>query len=110
MTKVSSEITHPEDLKKGEERTEQLLSGYAETSSLEKRYIRKDGLVVWAISDVSLVRDAEGNPSHFVSQFQDITDRKSVEEELRETQERYRALVEEVPAITYVHAQHPGGA
>ena len=109
LTKVSSEITHPEDLKKGEERTEQLLSGYAETSSLEKRYIRKDGSVVWAISDVSLVRDAEGNPSHFVSQFQDITDRKSVEEELRETQERYRALVEEVPAITYVHAQHPGG-
>jgi len=94
LTKVSSEITHPEDLKKGEERTEQLLSGYAETSSLEKRYIRKDGSVVWAISDVSLVRDAEGNPSHFVSQFQDITDRKSVEE---------------VPAITYVHAQHPGG-
>lgn len=110
LAKASSEITHPEDLRKSEERTEQLLSGGAGTSSVEKRYIRKDGSVVWAISDVSLIRDAEGNPSHFVSQFRDITDRKSVEEKLRETQERYRALVEEVPAITYVHAQQPGGS
>lgn len=108
LAKVSSEITHPEDLSKSAKRTARLLSGDIETSSVEKRYIRRDGSVVWAISDVSLVRDAEGNPNHFVSQFQEITDRKNIEEKLRETQERYRALVEEVPAITYVHAQQPG--
>ncbi len=82
LTKVSWELTHPDELKKSEDRTSRMLSGEAEAESLEKRYVRKDGSVVWAISDVSLVRDGNGAPSHFIAQFQDITERKKLEEQL----------------------------
>ncbi|MBV9455052.1 MAG: EAL domain-containing protein, partial [Rubrobacter sp.] len=55
----------------------------AQSSYVEKRYIHTEGHVVWALSSISLVRDSQGNPSHFVSLFQDITERKALEEQLR---------------------------
>ena len=81
--KRSFDITHPEDQVKSRGRARRVLeSGGSESTRLEKRYLKKDGGVVWAISDISLVRDSEGKPSHFVSHFQDITERKNLEEQL----------------------------
>ena len=93
LSKKSFEITHAEDLENSRQRSARLLSGEAEAVSLEKRYVRKDGQTVWATSDVSLVRDAEGAPSHYVTHCQDITERKRVEKALRESEERFRTLV-----------------
>ena len=78
----SFEITHPDDRKKSRDRTELLVGGESRTMGLEKRYVRKDGSILWALSDVSLVRGAGGEPVHFVGQYQDITERKRLEEEL----------------------------
>jgi diguanylate cyclase (GGDEF)-like protein len=50
---------------------------------MEKRYLHADGSVVWAQLSVSLVRDDEGRPLHFVSQVTDISERKRLEAELR---------------------------
>ncbi len=83
LSKKSFDVTHPEDLEKSRTRTRRLPGGNnTGTERLEKRYLKRDGNVVWAISDVSLVRDSEGNPSYFVSHFQDITERKNLEEQL----------------------------
>ncbi len=87
LGKSSLEITHPADREKSRDHTKRLLDGRAKTAGIEKRYVRKDGSVVWALSDVSLVRDTEGNPGHFVAQYQDITERKALEERLE-----YRAF------------------
>jgi DNA-binding CsgD family transcriptional regulator len=46
---------------------------------MEKRYIRKDGRLLWGLLAVSLVRDSDGRPAYFVSQIEDITDRKQAE-------------------------------
>src|SRR5215212_1160846 len=54
---------------------------------MEKRYFHKEGHVVWVLLSVSLVHDEEGDPLYFVSQIQDITERKVLEERLE-----YRAF------------------
>ena len=83
LSKRSFDITHPEDQVKSRGRPRRMLEEDGpDTMSIEKRYLRKDGGVVWAISDVSLIRNPEGDPSHFVSHFQDITGRKNLEEQL----------------------------
>ena len=81
-----AEITHPDDLAANLEGDEMLLSGDAEDYKLEKRYIRKDGKPVWVLLAVSLGRDEEGEPRHYVVQVHDISLRKRIEEDLsRET-------------------------
>ncbi len=67
----------------------------------EKRYQHKDGHVVWGLVSVLLVRDANGDPGHFVAQIQDITEQRHAEEALKESEARFRTLVQHAPeAIT----------
>lgn len=75
-------ITHPDDLTADLALVQELLDGRRRSYQMEKRYFRKDGATVHAILAVSLVRDGQGNPLHFVSQIQDITARRAVEERL----------------------------
>ena len=75
-------ITHPDDLAEDTALTEALLEGRRQTYSMEKRYRHKNGSDVNAVLSVSLVRDEAGVPLYFVSQVQDITDRKLAEERL----------------------------
>ena len=63
---------------------------------MEKRYVRRDGSVVWANLTVSLVRDAAGEPQYFISAVEDIDSRKRTEQDLRDSEERFRALVDGV--------------
>ncbi len=72
-------ITHREDLGKDLAELYRMLSGETLTCQLEKRYIHKLGHNVWAASSASLVRDAQGEPLHFIFQIQDITERKRAE-------------------------------
>jgi diguanylate cyclase (GGDEF)-like protein/PAS domain S-box-containing protein len=72
-------ITHRDDLGKDLAEIYRMLSGEILTCQLEKRYIHKLGHNVWAASSASLVRDAQGEPLHFIFQIQDITERKRAE-------------------------------
>ncbi|MGI8910610.1 MAG: PAS domain S-box protein [Rubrobacteraceae bacterium] len=94
LSRRTPEITHPDDLEASRERAERILSGVSENQSLEKRYVHADGHTVWVVSDVAVVRDSEGNPSHFVSLFLDVTERKQAEEALRVSEERFRSVVQ----------------
>ncbi|MET0684217.1 MAG: PAS domain S-box protein [Solirubrobacteraceae bacterium] len=76
------DITHPEDCDTDVALAREVLSGGRRTYQLEKRYIRSDGSLVWVLLSVSLVRDAAGAPLHFISQIQDISERKRLEAEL----------------------------
>ena len=69
-------ITHPEDLALNLYHVEQALTGMIERYELEKRYIRKDGRIVWVELHVSLIWNADGTPKHFISQIVDITERR----------------------------------
>ncbi|MCX7921903.1 MAG: PAS domain S-box protein [Clostridia bacterium] len=84
-------ITHYEDLSVDLEYIQKLLNSEIRFYHLEKRYLHKDGHVVWILLSVSLVRDYEGNPLYFIAQIQDITKRKLAEEELKKKNEELRA-------------------
>lgn len=77
------DITHPDDLHSDLHQLKQLVSGEIETYSMEKRYFHKDGHIVWALLNVSLVRSELGDPLYFVSQIKDITELKRSTEIIR---------------------------
>jgi two-component system sensor histidine kinase/response regulator len=78
-----NDITHPEDLDTSPSFIQQALSGEIASGTFEKRYIHKQGNIVHGLVSSSLVRDSEGTPLYFISQVQDITERKQVEENLK---------------------------
>lgn len=79
-------ITHPDDLDANLRYMQQVLSGALRTYQMEKRYFHKNGSIIWIVLNVSLVRNVDGTPKHFISQIQDISERKQIEDRLRATQ------------------------
>ncbi len=71
-------LTHPDDLQENMEYIRRILAGEIQKYEMEKRYIHKDGHIIWALLNVSLVANADGTPKHFISQIQDITARKQL--------------------------------
>jgi diguanylate cyclase (GGDEF)-like protein/PAS domain S-box-containing protein len=76
------EITHPEDLAADEELLRETAQGLRDGYRLEKRYVRPDGSVVWALLAVSVVRDDGAHPRFFISQVEDISSRKHALQEM----------------------------
>ncbi|MBS1796163.1 MAG: PAS domain S-box protein, partial [Acidobacteria bacterium] len=81
--KTFHDILHPDDRDHGIELFRKILKGEIETYTKEKRYVRKDGTVIWINKTVSLVRDTAGAPQYFISVIEDVSQRKAAEEELR---------------------------
>ncbi len=101
LSMTSTQVTHPEDLERSRSRMERMLEEGESKYTIQKRYIRSDGRVVWALLNVSLVRGPDGEPDHFISQFQDITKRKEAEEKLKESERRYATLISNAHAYVY---------
>jgi PAS domain S-box-containing protein len=97
------DITHPDDLEADLTAVRQVLAGEIATYAMEKRYIRKDGGIVWINLTVSLVRQPSGEPDHFISIVEDITLRKQAEEALRESEARFQLLANAAPVLIWVH-------
>jgi PAS domain S-box-containing protein len=95
LQKTFQDITHPDDLDADLEQAQRLLAGEIDTYSMEKRYIKKDGFTVWINLTASLVRERLGEPAYFIAVIEDITERKKAEEALRQSEERYRAVVKQ---------------
>jgi PAS domain S-box-containing protein len=76
------DITHPGDLEADLQQMQQTLAGEIQSYQMEKRYLHREGEVVSVLLSVSLVRDAQGLPLHFISQLQNITERKEAETRL----------------------------
>jgi PAS domain S-box-containing protein len=79
-------LSHPDDIPVEVSLIKDLLAGRRDSYQIEKRCIRADGEVVWGRVNVSIVRDDEGHPLHYVAQVQDISELKRLEQELRHAQ------------------------
>lgn len=82
-----AEITHPDDLPSSLANRIPLLAGQADFFQMEKRYLHRDGRVIWGLTNVSLIRDPDGAPWQYVGQVQDITERQHALQELRQVAE-----------------------
>ncbi|HEY1245230.1 MAG TPA: PAS domain S-box protein, partial [Hyphomicrobiaceae bacterium] len=74
-TRTFQDLTHPDDLADNLSVLNKTLVGEAESYCIEKRYVRKDGGIVWASLTVGCVRKTDGGVDYFVSVVQDITER-----------------------------------
>ena len=84
MKYTFQDLTYPEDLDADLQQMYRLLANEINRYSMEKRYYKSDGSLIWAILSVSLVRDSNGIPMYFVSQVKDITERKKNTETINE--------------------------
>lgn len=76
-------VTHHDDLDNDLANLYRLIQGETPTCQVEKRYVHRSGNTVWALNNVSLVRQEDGTPVHFIFQIQDITERKRFEAALQ---------------------------
>jgi len=90
----SAPFTHPDDIALTRNFFASLIAGPHNTGSIEKRYLRKSGEMLWARASATLQRDEAGKPSHVVATVEDITERKQVET-------RYRFLAESIPQMVW---------
>lgn len=104
----SNSITHPDDVESAGSYRQQLLSGEVSSATAERRYVRKNGSVLWASRTVSLVRDHVGRPLYFLRIIEDITERKRLEAELREiaTTDMLTGLPNRRAFITRLEEEH----
>ena len=89
------EFTHPEDVEKDLSLYQSLVAGEREAYQIDKRYIHKDGSVIWARLIVSLVTDEDGQPQFAIGMVNDITVEKEAQEALRRHRDELEELVAE---------------
>ena len=91
------DLTHSADLDSSLELCQALINDLIPKFSREKRYIHKNGAVVWGNVTVSLARNHEGKPKYFVAFLTDISDRKRTEQALQDSEHRYYSLMQVSP-------------
>jgi PAS domain S-box-containing protein len=92
--KTIADITYPEDTEIGMADLRAIVAGQMRASNVVKRYVRKDGAVVWGEVRINLLRGDKGQPLYFLPVVLDITERKRAEEALHENELKYRSLFE----------------
>ena len=96
------DVNMPGDIAEVLKHRQKLIAGEASSHIKEKQLRRKDGSLVWVALVTSLVRDDEGNPQHFISVVQDISDRRAAELALRESEQKFRQLADNIPEIFWI--------
>src|SRR5690606_42129432 len=96
-------VTHPDDLATDVGLVQDLIAGKADRYRMEKRYIHRDGHIVWVNLSVSVVRKSDGHASYFISQVQDITENKAIAARLQSESSLLRTILDNLPDYIYVH-------
>jgi PAS domain S-box-containing protein len=106
------EITHSDDLERDVTFMQEMLANKRDRYQLEKRYIHKNGTYVWALLSVSLIKDSNNKPLHFVSHVNNISQRKLAENNvanlLAVTKERNKRLMNFAHIVSHNLRSHSG--
>ncbi|MBA3761915.1 MAG: PAS domain S-box protein [Chthoniobacterales bacterium] len=96
------DVTHPEDLPRERELTRRLSAGEIPEYTLEKRYLRPDGSILWGTMTATFVRGSSGESLYTLAIVQAIGDRKRAEEQLRVSEERFRQFAENSADVFWI--------
>lgn len=91
---TTAELTHPDDRRHEEPALTAYLAGQSAVYRVEKRYLRKDGRIVWVEVTAATFRDAAGRPLRSGGVIQDISERKRAEEALHDSEQRLQVAIE----------------
>ncbi|MEI7437577.1 MAG: CHASE domain-containing protein, partial [bacterium] len=105
LRKRISEITHPDDRQEDAELFMRVVRGELPSYHIEKRYLRKDGVVAWVNVNMTVIRDATGQPFRTMETIEDITERKRTEASLRSSREELEQRVIERTNQLYLAKQ-----
>jgi PAS domain S-box-containing protein len=94
LTFKVEQLTHPEDVEASLEFIRRIRSGELPEYRMEKRYVRKNGAVIWVHLTVSIVRSATGAPLYLVAFIEDITQRREAQSEASRSLSLLRATLE----------------
>lgn len=108
LTKTFQDITHPDDLDIDLDNVQMLIEGSIDSYQMEKRYFHKYGQVVWVLLSVSLIRDPKGVPIHFISQLEDVTERKSIERKLKKANQELRGIYDATTHVSVIATDYEG--
>ncbi|WP_096200269.1 PAS domain S-box protein [Bacillus sp. FJAT-45350] len=99
------DLTYSEDLELDLTNVNRMLEGEIDCYQMEKRYIHKQNKIVWVLLSVSLVKDEKKNPLYFISQIEDITERKDLIEKLEKSEAKYRSWIQYSPEPMVIHSE-----
>ena len=94
--------THPDDLTVSRELVKKLIGSGVSPMELEKRYIKKNGNVIWVRIAISLVRDDRGQADYFVTHTEDVTKRKQAEAARQGSEEKFRQMAEHIQEVFWM--------
>lgn len=94
LNKSLEEITHPEDLFKESPYLRKIYNNEIDSIDIEKRFFHKNGYILFADLNLSLLRDENNKPQYYLVQVQNVTDKKKFEEEIKLNQSKLLSLIE----------------
>ncbi|HTP41021.1 MAG TPA: PAS domain S-box protein, partial [Nitrospiria bacterium] len=103
-----NDITHPDDRSGNRILYQELIEGKREEMTVEKRYVKKDGSLVWVNLSVGVIRDGQGHVKHTIGLIVDISQRKQAEAALREHAERMQLLSRQLVEAQEVEGRRIG--
>lgn len=95
------DFTHHEDIELSQQVVDSILSGEKDSARIIKRYLHKDGTVVWVEVSTTIRRDSEGRTQYFMTAINDITGYIHTEEQLRESERKIKTLMSNLPGMAY---------
>lgn len=95
------DITHPDDRDRDEQAAARLAQGQLDEYAAEKRYLRKDGSILWAALHVTLIRDDRGRPLYAAVVVEDTTERKQFEASVQQARDRLALALDAISGFIY---------
>jgi diguanylate cyclase (GGDEF)-like protein/PAS domain S-box-containing protein len=102
MTKSFSDFTHPDDQPSSRMKFMQLLEGKTFSYRVENRYIRKDGLTIWARTHIRGIYDTKGNLDYIVGMVEDISDQVRAEREMKQLMGHLQVIYDSTPDMIFL--------